>query len=75
MGVLPKMKMHLETDGIDLCESQEKDMLNEWKRKTKQNKVIGICGYNLVENILSLHWITENSFISQMTIILNCIWQ
>lgn len=28
-----------------------------------------------VESILFLHWITENSFLSQMTIILNCIWQ
>lgn len=28
-----------------LCESQEKNMLNKLKRKPKQNKVIGICGY------------------------------
>lgn len=31
-----------------LCESQEKDTLNERERKAKQNKGIGICGYNLV---------------------------
>lgn len=48
----------------------------EKKGKTKLNDwYLWIYPSMKMENIFFLHWIAKNSFLSQMTIILNCIWQ